>query len=352
MSRGTSKPLTRHRGREEIIELFRACAVKLNRTPGKAEFERACGVSGNEIRRHFWRSGYTELAEAAGLPPNTLTQRFEDDEVFEDYAKICLHIGKIPNEMQLRGATRELGTKTWSVKSRFPGGVAEFQERFRNWLVSRSPERRKIVDFEGWYTPRTLSGTGGNLPNRQAEPSFHPFLPASLQYLDVLARGDRPPFESSDQSIFTLFERRTADAFRCLGFEISQFGQGTGRNADTLALAPRERFAVIIDAKVRSSGYVLGTEDRKFLEYARIHGAELQRRGFENLYFVVVGPAFKQGDLRKLTDALSSSLIRSANLLTASALMRLVEDSIRNRNKFSLGDFERQLFAQKIIETQ
>lgn len=41
-----------------------------------------------------------------------------------------------------------------------------------------------------------------------------------------------------------------------------------GRNADALALAPRERFAVIIDAKVRSTGYVLGTEDRRFLEYA------------------------------------------------------------------------------------
>lgn len=44
-----------------------------------------------------------------------------------------------------------------------------------------------------------------------------------------------------------------------------------------------ERFAVIIDAKLRSAGYVLGTEDRKFLEYARSHGAELQRQGFEKV---------------------------------------------------------------------
>jgi hypothetical protein len=176
-------------------------------------------------------------------------------------------------------------------------------------------------------------------------------LPASLQYLDVLARGDRPPFDLSEQPVSTIFERRTADAFRSLGFEISQLGQGTGRNADALALAPRERFAVIIDAKVRSAGYILGTEDRKFLEYAQKHGAELQRQGFEKAYFVVVGSSFKEGDLPKLTRALSASPIRSANLLTASALMRLVEDSIRNRSKFSLGDFERQLFANKIIDT-
>jgi hypothetical protein len=237
------------------------------------------------------------------------------------------------------------------VKSRFAGGVAEFQERFRQWLETQSPEQQKIVDYDGWYTPRALNGIGGNLPVGRAEPSFHPFLPALLQYLDVLARGDRPPFDSGDQSVSTIFERRTADAFRCLGFEISQFGQGTGRNADALALAPRERFAVIIDAKVRSAGYVLGTEDRKFLEYARSHGAELQRQGYDKLYFVVVGSAFKEGDLKKLTDALSSSPIRSANLVTASALMRLVEDSIRDRSKFSLSDFERQLFAHKVIET-
>jgi hypothetical protein len=169
--------------------------------------------------------------------------------------------------------------------------------------------------------------------------------------LDVLARGNRPPFDPSDQPIPTIFERRTADAFRCLDFEISQLGQGTGRNADTLALAPKERFAVIIDAKVRSTGYVLGTEDRKFLEYAKSHGADLQRQGYENLYFVVVGSSFKGGDPEKLTDALSSSPIRSATLLTTSALMRLVADSIRDRNKFSLRDFERQLFTQKIITT-
>lgn len=57
-------------------------------------------VSETDIRRHFWKSGYTELAEAASLPANTLTQRFEDDQVFEDHAKICLHIGRIPSEVR------------------------------------------------------------------------------------------------------------------------------------------------------------------------------------------------------------------------------------------------------------
>jgi Holliday junction resolvase len=348
---GASKKPTRRPSREEIVDLFRACAAK-NRgeAPGKELFRKTCGITEAQVKYHFWKGGYTELAQEAGLQPNLFKQvRLDDDQIFNDYAKICLHIQSVPNVRQLRGAQRELGTRTHTVETRFGGGLEEFQQRFRQWLSTQRSELRIILNFTGWRTPK-LDGDAETSSAAHGEPYFHPFLPGSLQYLDVLARGERPPFDLSEQPISTIFERRTADAFRCLGFEIAQLGQGTGRNADVLALAPRERFAVIIDAKVRSAGYVLGTEDRKFLEYAQNHGAELQRQGFEKVYFVVVGSSFKEGDLNKLTDALSSSPIRSVQLLTASALMRLVEESIRGRSKFLLSDFERQLFAHKIID--
>ncbi len=165
----------------------------------------------------------------------------------------------------------------------------------------------------------------------------------------MLARGEQPPFEASDLSVSTQFERRTADAFRCLGLEIRQLGQGTGRNADVIAIAPRERFAVIIDAKVRANGYALGTEDRKFLDYAVNHGKELQREGFENLYFVVVGPSFRESDLTRLTEYLSESPIRSDAMVTARSLLKLVEESIRERSHFTLADLDKKLFGNKII---
>ena len=276
--------------------------------------------------------------------PVEITQLFFS-QALRDYARICIDIQCIPNQRQYRGVQRKLGTRTHTVETRFEGGLEEFQLRFRQWLSTQPPELRIVLDFTGWRSPKGLDSDAEKSSTIRAEPSFHPFLPASLQYLDVLSRGDRPPIDLSEQPISTIFERRTSDAFRCLGFDISQLGQGTGRNADVLALAQKERFAIIIDAKVRSAGYVLGTEDRKFLEYARSHGAELQRKGFERLYFVVVGPSFKEGDRKKLMDALSESPIRSATLLTAADLMRLVEESIRDRSKFSLLDFERRIFA-------
>ena len=178
---------------------------------------------------------------------------------------------------------------------------------------------------------------------------FHPFLPACLQGLDILARGEIPASEDPSQSVAVLFERRCADAFKCLGFEVSNLGQGKGRAADCLALAPRERFALVVDAKVRCEGYTLGTEDRKFLEYAVNHGKELLSKGLDKINLVVIAAAFRDRDLKQLTEYLADSPIRSVDLITAKALIRIVEESIRERRAYSLGDLDKILFGHKII---
>ncbi len=335
------------RSREEILDIYRACQAKLGRAPGKETFCKMSGIKLSEINYYWPRP--SALIEEAGFQPGEWTVKLPDDVVFRDFARVCLHIGKIPTHNELRIAQRELGTKTYTAYKRF-GSNSEFHARFSQWLGSSSPELKPILEFEGWSLPVLPDNHASAVPeDRAAFPGLRPFLPASLQYLETLARGERPPFESSDQAVATLFERRTADAFRCMGFEISTLGQGTGRKPDALALASRERFAIIIDAKVRSNGYILGTEDRKFLEYARTQGSELKRQGFENLYFVVVAPSFREGDLKKLTEYLSDSPIRSVDLITASALMRFVEESIRERSRFSLSDFGQQLFGNKIV---
>jgi hypothetical protein len=134
-----------------------------------------------------------------------------------------------------------------------------------------------------------------------------------------------------------------------LGFEVESLGQGRGRKADCLALARQESFGVIIDAKVRQNGYVLGTEDRKFLEYAVTHARELQRNGIPKVYFVIVGSDFRESDLTKLTKYLAESPIRSVDFITAKALMRIVEESIQHRHRFRLLELDQMLFGNKIV---
>jgi hypothetical protein len=307
-------------------------------------------VKKGDIDRYWPR--FSKLRETVGAPVNKFDNRLSHETVFNDYARICLHLGKIPTRAELDIAQRKLGTKTSTVKKRF-GGNREFDVHFRQWLQTAAPELRPILDYDWWRLAPSEDRSDQRRPANAiaAGPGLHPFLPYNLQYLDVLARGEQPPFETSDFAVSTLFERRTADAFRCLGFEIVPWGQGTGRKPDFLALArrPRDSFAVIVDAKVRSGGYVLGTEDRKFLEYARVQGAELRQQGFDNLYFVVVGPSFKDGDLMKLTAYLAESPIRSVDLIASAALMRIVEESIRERSKFSLEQVGKLLYGHKII---
>ncbi len=224
------------RSKDEIIELFRACRAKLGKVPGHAAFRKETGVKLSEVNYHWPKFG--KLVEEVGGKTNEFVARLPDDFVFREYARVCLHLGKIPTEKELRIAQRELKTRTHSIRTR-EGSIWAFRGKFRSWLSSGPDEFKVILNFDGW----------GNRPPRAAietkaekdvpQPQLHPFLPGCLQYLEGLARGEMPPFESSDLSTSTLFERRVSDAFRCLGFEMTQLGQGTGRNTDSHRHCPK-----------------------------------------------------------------------------------------------------------------
>lgn len=330
----------------EILDRFRMCCQKLGKTPGKALFCKTAKVSQADIDYYWARP--SDLAKEAGAVSQGWNVKIPDSELFEEYAKVCLHLGKIPTVPELRIATRELRTRTNAIRR---GPIGEFDSRFRIWLDQQSDDNlRQILNFSGWNRKIFITEQAIISPsdNRNGY-SFHPFLPACLQYLDVLGRGELPQNEDQNQSVPVLFERRCADAFRCLGFEVEDLGQGKGRATDFLALARREQFALIVDAKVRREGYVLGTEDRKFLEYAINHGRELQSQGFDKIYLIIVSVSFREKDLTQLTAYLTKSPIRSVDLISVSALMRIVEDSIRRRHSFGLNEIDKLFFGNKII---
>jgi hypothetical protein len=267
-----------------------------------------------------------------------------------DYARVCKHLGSIPTGAELRIATRALQTRTHTVAKRF-GTLQAFVLQFREWVESQTdPQLRMLLKLPGWDRPSSkLISTRRQVAKAGLPPPIRPFLPAGLQWLETLAQGDRPEFEDPTAPISLLFERRVGDAFRCLGFDVRQLGQGRGRKADCLAIARQPGFATIIDAKVRSGGYVLGTEDRKFFEYAGTHSRELSAEGITRVYLAVVASSFRESDLAKFRQYMTDSSIRGIALLTVGALLRWVEDSIRERSRFSLHDLEAEFFSNSII---
>lgn len=69
---------------------------------------------------------------------------------------------------------------------------------------------------------------------------------------------------------------------------------------------------------------------------------------FDKIYFVVVGSSVRDSDLIKLTAYLSQAPIRSVAMITAFALIRLVEESIRDRNRFSFVDLDKLLLEKNL----
>jgi hypothetical protein len=340
--------MSTRRSREEILQVFRALRARLGRTPSKAALEKHGRIKESEIQYYWPRPN--DLAIEAGAPPNSMQVAVADDDVFLDYARVCLHYGRIPTTAELRIATRDLKTRTHTVAKRY-GTMRGFDSEFKSWLEDQPDAQvRTILSFPGWDRAGGKLGPPRSAPAKaHAVPPLRPFLPTGLLSLDPLSRGERAEFEDPGAPVSLLFERRVADAFRCLGFEVKQFGQGTGRKADSLAIDRADGFAVIIDAKARQGTYTLGTEDRKFFEYANTHAGELQAEGIGRVYFVIVAGTFRDSDVGKLQSTLTASPIRSIAFLTVSALLNRVEESIRDRHLFSLRDLEKELFANSHI---
>jgi hypothetical protein len=236
--------------------------------------------------------------------------------------------------------------------------VIERQDRL--WMCDESMGRpSQVADMPAGAGDRNGTGPRGYpVPHRAhgtecvTYRAVHPaaerfaWLPAGLCDLEYLACGLSP---GGLTPVSTLFEERCADAFRAMGFDVRELGQGCGRVADCLAVAPAERFAVVIDAKVRRRGYTLGTDDRQFCEYAVRHTRELAASGIERVYFAVVGRGFRQDDLDKLARFMTGTPVRGVVFIEAEALMRLVHESIGKRREFRLADVDQLLFGNKIL---
>lgn len=223
------------------------------------------------------------------------------------------------------------------------------QRQDRHWMRGRN-EAPAAAEVDKRSHAAQAQPPGLDMPAEAAQGAAgrqFPYLPAALADLALLALG----LSNGDSTaVSTQFERRCGEAFACLGFEVRQLGQGCGRVADCLAVAAAERFAVIIDAKVRRRGYTLGTDDRQFCEYALRHTRELALSGIERVYFAVVGHGFRPADLEKLAGLMTGTPIRSVVFIEAVALMRLVHESVVRRREFRLSDIDQLLFGNKIIE--
>lgn len=174
------------------------------------------------------------------------------------------------------------------------------------------------------------------------------FLPPVIGDLSEVSQRSETAehrYEESDTSLAVIFEDKLHHAFRTIGYDVEELGQGSGREPDGVAEAVRNDYAVIYDAKVRTNGYDINTDDRAIREYIQTHGRRLRDQGMQNIYFAIVSSTFSDPDQSTLREIRTHTDVDNIVLLSAD----LVEDMAKMRLRepyLNLDDFE-EVFSSR-----
>jgi len=91
------------------------------------------------------------------------------------------------------------------------------------------------------------------------------------------------------------FETMLRYVFTILGYNVTELGQGTGREPDGVAISTDGHsgyYAIIYDAKAREKEYSIGTGDREIVEYIKNKQRELQKQRVDRVSFLIVSSEF------------------------------------------------------------
>lgn len=120
------------------------------------------------------------------------------------------------------------------------------------------------------------------------------------------------------------FERKVAEVFSLMDFDVEVLGQGKGRNPDAIIKCREDNTAFIIDAKAYSKGYGLGLDDRAIKEYINHHCPKLAKSGYKKVGFIIVSNSFKSNFDGFINEITWNTDIRRFILLTTEALLYLL----------------------------
>src|SRR5258708_21935734 len=158
---------------------------------------------------------------------------------------------------------------------------------------------------------------------------------------------------SSGTTLDRALEKSINAAFTVLGFETQLLGQGMGRVPDGQAIAVNESYAILWDAKARTDGYSMGTDDRAIRQYIETQSRVLKRgRGVRNIYYLIISSSFSD-DFDDLIRSLKMETnVDDVCLLEAKALVAMVDQKLRAPLTVSLGpDGIQRLFSSNGIIT-
>lgn len=317
--------------KEYIINEYKKLKAHLGQPPSSKVFYAETGIHKRHMDKIFGSNSYSQLVSECGDTPQGFFKPKSDlEEILTQWGNLTRTIGKLPTSADWSfnnckpttdGITRSHNLK-WAY---MPYKFLEYFSTDLSWkdVVALIPVRSE----NGYSISKSTPKIDG-LPFELLK-----FIPPVVQDLVDLSINEEKSRE---------FEQSVNLVFKMLGFDVSEYGQGTGRKPDGVAKENQHRYAILIDAKSRKDNYKIGTEDRKFIEYIKTFSEPLLKGGFTNIYFLIVSSGF---------DSVSATAIKNikletqvaTTLLTSTQLLKLLSSKIQTPRLFDLKKFQELL---------
>jgi hypothetical protein len=167
------------------------------------------------------------------------------------------------------------------------------------------------------------------------------YVPPIVGILPRMARNEPDVVVSAKASGISLdraFEKSINAAFTILGYDTTLLGQGQGRVPDGLAIDADNAYAILWDAKVRTDGYSMGTDDRTIREYITTQSRDLKRkRSLRNIYYLIISSSFHDDYDDPIRTLKMETDISEVCLFEVEALVAMVDAKLREPLQLSLG---------------
>lgn len=214
------------------------------------------------------------------------------------------------------------------------------------WYKGDNPYISVKVDSGEGINPSTPVSIPTELIHHLPE-SYVPPIVAILPRMATNEKGLDEAAKMSGTSLSRAFEKNINVAFTILGYETKLLGQGQGRVPDGIAFAHDESYAILWDAKIRTDGYSIGTDDRTIREYITTQSKDLKkRRSLKNIYYLIISSTFAHDYDDTIRSIKMETNVNEVSLVEVDALVLMVDIKLRAPLQLTLGpDGFQRLFS-------
>lgn len=317
--------------KEDAIVEYKRLKIHLGKQPTSTEFYKETAFSEGDLMKIFGSKAYSKLVKECGDIPNTFAKPKSNlEQTLIQWGTLAREKKELPaaadwKYKKLKPISTRIVDAHGFKWSEIPYKFLEFYSNNEEWkdVIDLIPSKAKNDQIISKSVPK-ISGLSFDVLK---------FIPPIVQDLINLSLSEEKSRE---------FEKSVNLVFQMLGFEVTEYGQGTGRNPDGIAKENQYRYAILIDAKSRKDNYKIGTEDRKFIEYIKKFSDPLKKQGFTNIYFLVVSSGFESRSITAIKNIRVETQV-STIFLNTGLLLKILSNKIQNPRLFDLKKFQELL---------